>query len=149
MIGGATMGDPQYVPSRFNVFKTLGDRYFVSNTLTRCLIELDEDHYRLLASDSPAVSMGEEDKTLLVDEGVLVERDLDEVGLLRFWRGRGRFSKDMAEIAIAPTMACNFACPYCFESRRAGRMAEEVQDALVEHVGSLMDDGIRAIHVSW
>ncbi len=35
------------------------------------------------------------------------------------------------ELAICPTMGCNFDCPYCFENHGRGKMARDVQDDVV------------------
>ena len=53
-------------------------------------------------------------------------------------------------LTVCPTLACNFACPYCFETARPGRMSRETQDALVKFVGEEMTlFRLRELHVAW
>lgn len=139
----------RYKPSAFNVFKRVGDCILVSNTLTRSLAEIDERHYDVLTGHATVSSLDEDEISPLVEEGLLVPERLDEVALLRLSSARGRFSNELAELAIAPTMACNFACPYCFESHRTIRMDNAVRDAVVRHVESLLEQGVQSLQVSW
>ena len=53
-------------------------------------------------------------------------------------------------LIVAPTNACNFACPYCFQENRRGTMTAQVADALVGFVGSRLATGAhRSLDVTW
>lgn len=53
-------------------------------------------------------------------------------------------------LTICPTMACNFACPYCFEEQRGGRMSKETEDAVVKFADRfLVRLPCQDIGVSW
>ena len=41
-------------------------------------------------------------------------------------------------LTVCPTLACNFACPYCFETPRFGCMSRETQDAIANFVETEM-----------
>ena len=58
----------------------------------------------------------------------------DEMRHMRTQALQASGAGDGLGITVCPTLACNFACPYCFESARPGRMSEETQDALVKFV---------------
>ena len=79
--------------------------------------------------------------------GFLVDEDLDEVAQLRasieqyhheFFSGA---QKRSLELVVAVTSTCNFACPYCFQDRRSGPMAQEVRSALVRFVERRLASG--------
>lgn len=51
-------------------------------------------------------------------------------------------------LVLAPTTACNFACPYCFESKKNPKtIDEETIDALAEFVKSHQD--ANKVHIHW
>ena len=54
------------------------------------------------------------------------------------------------DLTICPTMACNFACPYCFENHVAGKMSREVQGDVVDLARRMLDaSGASDIQVTW
>lgn len=62
---------------------------------------------------------------VLADLKCLVPDDADELGLVRSRKMAGVRDNNRLDVTIMPTLDCNFACPYCYESRRESRMTEQ------------------------
>jgi uncharacterized protein len=73
--------------------------------------------------DSP--DAGPDVVAALADLKYLVPDDLDELEIVRSRKRAGVGDKNRLDVTIMPTLDCNFACPYCYEARRASRMTEE------------------------
>ena len=86
----------------------------------------------------------------LCEGGFLAKDDADEEKLLA-----SRFLKDMNEtsfltLCIAPTMACNLRCIYCYEEHEAIRMSSAVEDAIVRFVQQRYNlFGFRDLEIIW
>ena len=53
-------------------------------------------------------------------------------------------------VTICPTLACNFECPYCFATRKGGKMAPEVQDDVVALVARMLDASkAETLSITW
>jgi uncharacterized protein len=53
-------------------------------------------------------------------------------------------------LTICPTLQCNYACPYCYETARGGKMDERAQDDLVAFTKSLLErHRAGALDVCW
>ena len=55
----------------------------------------------------------------LIRGGILVNEERDELGEIRLQSRAARFANTALSLTIAPTMACNFCCPYCYEKGQA------------------------------
>lgn len=69
--------------------------------------------------------------------GFLVDdtRDDDFYRILKMRRLTANYAGHTMMLTIAPTRACNFACPYCFEQNRtASLMSKETQEQLVQFI---------------
>lgn len=67
----------------------------------------------------------------LVRGGMLVDDDRDEYMELRLQSRAARYSNAGLSLTIAPTMACNFCCPYCYEKgQEYTSMTDEVVNQL-------------------
>jgi len=68
----------------------------------------------------------------------VVEDDFDELQQIKLNLFKARFSAEHMAITIAPTMACNFGCTYCFEQNldcsRNTIMTDEVINKIFEFV---------------
>ena len=61
-------------------------------------------------------------------------------------------ARDEVELTICPTLACNFACPYCFQGhgRTCGPMSREVRDEVVSLAERMLDaSGASRLRVTW
>jgi uncharacterized protein len=150
--------------SRFNIAVPVEDGdVLLYNTATGGLVRVDEDTYaavqplfraggRDVPRDwAPAVP-GELDPDVarvLAAGGFIVARELDEVAALRDAFERERNNPNL-KFTIGLTMACNFACPYCFEEHRNEHMTPPVADAVFRFVQQHMRDaGARSVYVNW
>lgn len=80
---------------------------------------------------------------------------LDETEQLR------KFARDSLEyrmkqavgtlgLTLHVTSLCNFACPYCFQSRRSGHMSREVQDQILRYTEKRLSEGnFSELSVGW
>jgi len=75
----------------------------------------------------------ENTKTLLKN-GYIILNTVNELDKLRVQSQIKRYSSDTLVLTIAPTLDCNMACPYCFETKQKIHMNEDVQEALFEFV---------------
>ena len=51
-----------------------------------------------------------------IRKGIIVESDDELISQLQYQHCKTLFSTDTLNLTIAPTMACNFACSYCYEN---------------------------------
>lgn len=71
----------------------------------------------------------------------IIDKDEDELQQLKLNNLIGKFGgKGAFGLTIAPTLQCNFACPYCYEERQNGMMSKEVQDAIIKRVEKEAED---------
>ncbi len=84
----------------------------------------------------------------LVDRGFIV--DYDEHAYLRNRVRMQCGDTHTLRLTICPTLQCNFACPYCYETARGGRMGKQVQDDLVTFSEAMLERyHVGALEVCW
>jgi len=93
-------------------------------------------------------TLSPEDASYLLEKRMLLHSDIDELHYMRKLYKSRRFSRDSLGLTIAPTLDCNFACPYCYEDKRPGKMSEEVAERLVEYVEKMLP-GRSSLRVMW
>ena len=84
--------------------------------------------------------------------GFIAEDDTDELSLYGALIEREKHRKDTLKLVIAPTLSCNFSCPYCFEHHRDVKMSAAVQNAITDYVNQKLNPGmggLRFFSVVW
>lgn len=99
----------------FNDFELI-----VYNSLTGAVIRIKRCEYSI-------------DNTYLKKDGFIVPDDINEIDLYKFRYLAGIYNNKSWHFTIAPTMQCNFNCPYCFEGnnkKEESFMKTEVKDSI-------------------
>lgn len=88
-------------------------------------------------------------KQKLIKGGFIVEIERDETQeALNIIRDARKVSSWLG-ITIAPTMACNFSCPYCFEPKESmGTMSDLTSQKLISFLESKLE-GRKNLSVTW
>ncbi len=86
----------------------------------------------------------------LIDKGFLVDNDADELSEIVSAHQNARQNRERLELLIAPSMACNLDCFYCFEANRyVGHMSPAVQSNIVRLVRDYFGSGTKRLDVTW
>ena len=140
--------------SEYNfIYDDLGkDQIVMYNSFTGALAVVKEEQYRQFTA---YLESGKEieDKTFLDNLlrcGYLVPNDVDEHFLVKNRMMEGRFDKSYLSLTIAPTMACNFRCVYCFEQGHYGNksMDKKTQESIIQFVEKQISN-IKRLNIVW
>lgn len=134
--------------SRYNHLCHLqsSEDYLLYNFLTGALLRVNPDTASRLKDIN---LLTDDEKALLFENGFLVD-NFDEIKYLKYGNKITCTDREMLSILIAPTMACNFRCPYCFEHHGQGMMQEDVQGAIISFIEEhLTRNQNRQLFVYW
>ena len=112
--------------------------YLLYSSLSNTLIELDKEDYDAVCEikrNPECIDVHDAQYGCLIDGRFLVESNNNEINKLMLSTLRKRFDNTALSLTLAPTRACNFSCPYCYENDRAHkRMSRKVQDGVIDFV---------------
>lgn len=130
--------DDTLMMSRFNILYEESSKFFIHNTLNGAIHEIDRATYEMCTNaqiNSRNIKfMPDELISNLMKIGYLVEpsNDIDSINQLRYLKLQKSFQTERLTLVIAPTLFCNFACPYCYEKDLPNNtMSDEVIDDLI------------------
>lgn len=117
--------------SRYNFYVPLeeDDKTLVYNALSNSLIEADVETVDLIKNyrgDYP----DEEKVKKLCNMGFIVGKGFDEITYLKYSSYQAKYSMKSLSLTIAPTLSCNFACPYCYEEEQNISLEESLFSSL-------------------
>jgi uncharacterized protein len=141
------------VSSRYNITVPLKEgRRIVYNSLTQAMAvwTAPEAQAFELICDGKQDQVSPKTFKDLHKGGFIVSEDLDEVAVLEKIYNNHRYNPGQVVLTIAPTMACNFVCDYCFQGQDKPHltMGQEVQDAIVKMIESA-SSRIKSVSVCW
>lgn len=143
--------------SHYNHFQPWQNGYYIAyNAFSGAVALMTEENFAVYnnltakLNGQSAADLSEPEAELLkqLKYGGFVRPDgPSEHEVLRFSHNVARYDSTSLGLVIAPTMACNMACVYCFEDKQAKKMSAEIREAVVsfvekqgKHIGGLSVD---------
>ncbi|MGV2805061.1 SPASM domain-containing protein [Clostridium perfringens] len=135
--------------SQFNVKKEINGNTIIYNTLSSGILMLNPEYSRYYSAlEKNGFTEKEDLLSELKKGGMLINNDIDEIGTLNLESKFQRYSSEYLSLTIAPTLECNFACPYCYEKgHRYSEMDENIQKDLINFLDNFSN--IKNINISW
>lgn len=127
--------------------------YYVYNTLSNALIEIDKQTYSLLKevkrdADLSRETFDDELWDALCANNILTDNDWDDYLKYKAIIMRTRGQRTDMHLTIAPTMDCCFHCHYCFEKYKSPiYMSSEVMSRIMKYIASLSE--LNKIKITW
>ena len=150
-------------PSVYNFVWSTDDpkKVIIFNSLTTALAEVRTNCIDLLNIPQFDYALLPENKRQFVDEllkgGFVVDDTANELRMVKFAYNSDKYDSAMVRLIIAPTLACNFACSYCFEqsdksqSRKGEQnvfMPENIKQDLLNYIEEIVKTG-KDVFVTW
>lgn len=140
--------------SKYNIFyknQNVSDKIVFYNTLSNALAIIDESHYDLYQDYvNNNIELETEFLENLISGGFIIDDITNEVEKLKNDFFTLKNNKDILQITIAPTLLCNFKCPYCFELEHQNNifMSEVTQEKILEIINKNIKD-IKELVIIW
>lgn len=145
--------------SRYNHFQPWRTGYYIAfNARSGAVALMTEENYqsylalaaRLAETNGQSpLSHAELDLLKQLEYGRFAFPDsADEYQSIKFSHGMSRFDMTEMGLIVAPTLACNMACTYCFEGNKQGKMSPEVIESLISFVEQKAD-ALRHLDICW
>ena len=150
-------------PSVYNFVWSTNDpeKVIIFNSLTTALDEVRKSRIDLLNIPQFDYALLPENERQFVDElrkgGFVVDDTVDELRMVKFTYNSDKYDSSLVRLIIAPTLACNFACSYCFEqseksqrrkSEQNAFMSDDVKQDLLSYIEKIAKMG-KDIFVTW
>lgn len=140
--------------SRYTFLFSINEiNYFVYNTLSNALIEIDKEVYTDLKENETStkisnISFNDEICNILFENGILTENDEDDFIRYKAIIKKIRDQNNYIHLTLAPTMNCCFNCFYCFEKyKNKKHMTSATIDAIIKYI--IAQKNIKTIKLTW
>lgn len=142
--------------SSYNNYITSHDKLIIYNTLSGGVLSLSnvyKESFELIKSKLINNNIYE-GITLdlfnnLLKGSMIIEDDIIEFDIIKMQYNINRFSNTDLVLTIAPTLKCNFQCPYCYENgKRNKTMGDKEVDATIKFINKQLID-TKSLSISW
>lgn len=143
-----------YKASAYNHITRLeGGQNILYNFLTGGLAEMKEEDVQQVTQilDKPNLQWdghAEQLKSYLITQSYLIPEQANELNLIRFRNLSTRFNSLNYKLTVMPTLDCNFACKYCYETRQTGFFSNDVRQGILKWIEKNLPH-MKNFHLAW
>lgn len=130
-------GDKAMKLSMYNHYFKNEESFYVFNSFNNALISLTESEYIALKNVENSKIKNEELLKQFIDLGLVNQEGYDEKNKIIYDMFSERFKTSTMNLTIAPTLNCNFKCPYCYEKNIDSSnltMSKETEDKIIKYI---------------
>lgn len=144
--------------SRFNLLFIAADKnYFLFNSRTNSFLSLDRSVYESMEKKEIQEhnidfnDLPEEILKDLIEKKIIVEdwEDDNYISQMKYLKLRKSYTGSTLSLVIAPTLDCNFKCPYCYENNLPShKMKESIQNKLINFI-NMHVSRVKGLTIYW
>ncbi len=146
-----------YKASKYNLIFERNNQTFLWNTFTDALIKLDKDDAQFIYDFGTTNNNTIEDWKFqnLIKCGCILSDSYDELGKVLFDEKSVMLNPfpNALHYTIAPGLACNYNCPYCFEKKRESNksMDNKVQNDVCDFILNKIcaNSNVKNLGITW
>lgn len=141
-----------FVSKRNLFFKSKLNGYLLFCGNSNSFFQFDDDNVacvKKMFETGDDSELPEDIKNAFIRAGVLLkESDEDFFNRMKYISYQARFNPNILSLTIAPTMACNFKCVYCYEGERVHNnvMSDEVIDGIIKFIKK---GDFKTLNINW
>lgn len=144
----------RYKASIYNiVIKKSGDSVYLYNSYSGAFAKLEKNVYDIIATQEISDEQPCEYFDQLLAEGFIKPLELNEYNRIIAQERLAVYEKsdDSLSLVIAPTLACNLNCGYCFESSsRCNKfVSEQTVDDIIAFISRRLRPHMKKLHITW
>lgn len=126
--------------SKYNLIDQIEENTVIYNSISGGILILNGEYSKLYKTLAENKKFDEIDKGLKenLEKGLMIlSDDIDELEMIKAQNTLQRYNEQSIGFTIAPTLECNFRCPYCYErGRNYNTMSEEIISATIEFINT-------------
>lgn len=136
--------------SKYTKLLNYNRNYYIYNSISNFLCKIDKNIYNILIDKDKDIEIDDESVLELLTLSKIItnsEKDdlLEYIASIQFKRR----INNILNLTLAPTMDCNFNCPYCFEEKEKGVMSEMTIDNIILFIENSIKNGIENLNLVW
>lgn len=141
--------------SKYNFFKKVNNSYYVVNILHSTFFELSKEQYFYLKSKKNVIDVNNkkifDSKTYeeLINRKIIIKSNSNELKEIENAYNTARNSRNLLTITIAPTLSCNFRCPYCYENKNNKTLNQNSQIKIINFIENQFKLGYKNLNLIW